>query len=259
MERVMRLAQENSGLENTYEDRCPICNDKGYIFDKLDENGCIERCDCYKQKAAQKRAQSRIEKSGLGQLLEAKTLANFDTKRPWNKEAKELAEKFLAESNGRWFFWGGAPGCGKTHLCTAITGEFIKRGVDAKYMVWLDEIPNLKINVNDKEYSDAMHEFKTLPLLYIDDLFKSKKVEKIGKDERLVIPTTSDIRIAMELINHRVNAGLQTIISCEYTIDELVGFDVALGSRIYEQAKDFCLITDDDEGHSKNYRLWGEQ
>ena len=41
-------------------------------------------------------------------------------------------------------FIGGQVGAGKTHLCTAMVGEFLKRGISAKYMLWRDDALKLK-------------------------------------------------------------------------------------------------------------------
>lgn len=72
-----------------------------------------------------------------------------------------------------------------------------------------------------------MSDLKSVPVLYIDDLFKGA--------ER---PTQGDLNIAFELLNHRYNnENLYTIISTEKLLDDLIRIDEAIGSRIAERSK----------------------
>ena len=87
--------------------------------------------------------------------------------------------------------------------------------------------------------------WKKAEVLYIDDLFKTEQ----GKN-----PTTADINVAFEILNYRYrNPQLITLISSEKTIQELVRIDEAVGSRIFEMSRDFCVNIGKDI--KKNYRL----
>ena len=77
------------------------------------------------------------------------TFDKFQTESPWQEAVKNSALKFLEDHDRKWFFIGGQVGAGKTHLCTAMVGEFLKRGISAKYMLWRDEALKLKAVVND--------------------------------------------------------------------------------------------------------------
>ena len=44
-----------------------------------------------------------------------------------------------------------------------------------------------------------------------------------------------------EIINYRYINKLPIIVSSEYSIDELLNFDEAIGSRIYEMCKDYLV------------------
>jgi DNA replication protein DnaC len=190
----------------------------------------------------------RIEKSGLKQLMETCTFDSFSTEEKWQARAKQMAQDFLQDCAGNWFYAGGQVGSGKTHICTAIVGELLRLGKSARYMLWRDDIVKLKALVTDDEaYSSKIGQFKETEVLYIDDFFKTER----GKT-----PTTADVNIAFELLNYRYNdRGLTTIISSERQIDELLDIDEAVGSRIYQRSQRYCLIIGNDK--SKNYRLRG--
>lgn len=54
--------------------------------------------------------------------------------------------------------------------------------------------------------------------------------------------TDKDINLAFELINHRyLDSTKSTIISSERTMEELMSIDEALGGRIYEKSRGYCL------------------
>ena len=79
---------------------------------------------------------------------------------------------------------------------------------------------SIKYNANTAYYSRLLTPFKTVPVLYIDDLFKTEA----GK-----LPTTADVNIAFEIINHRyINPDYITVISTEKTMDELIAIDEAV-------------------------------
>jgi DNA replication protein DnaC len=87
-------------------------------------------------------------------------------------------------------------------------------------------------------------------VLYIDDLFKPVQ-DDTGERRQ---PNPGDIRLAFELLNFRyIHRDLITIISSEWTIDELQDIDPAIGGRVYQRSKDYCLTISREE--YKNYRL----
>lgn len=150
----------------------------------------------------------------------------------------------ILRRNGRIFITGN---CGKTHICTAIAGHYIKAGKEVKYMLWCEEAKKLKALVNDKSYQDLIRIYKTVDVLYIDDFLKVKSGES---------PTPADINLAFEIINHRlIENNKITIISSEKKLDELMEYDEATMSRIYQKTGVYKLNINKDI--SKNYRLNG--
>ncbi len=222
---------------------CPDCMNRGYFTDIADGYEVSRQCRCM----AIRRAKKNIEKSGLGELLESCTFDSFKTFEPWQTDIKATAERFLDDSGGKWFLFCGQVGAGKTHLCTAIVGEMLKRGIPARYMRWKDESTKLKAMVTDGEYGGEIETWKTAKVLYIDDFLKVQS----GKS-----PTQADIVLAFEILNHRyISRDLVTIISSEHTVERMIDFDQAVGSRIYERSKGYSIAISGDA--KKNYRLYG--
>lgn len=221
---------------------CDKCRNKGYIFfEKNDEIVC-RKCECVKVRMSI----ARIERSGLKNLLDKYTFERFDSSLDYQAYIKSTALKFLENiSNARWFFIGGQIGCGKSHICTAIVGELLRGGKEARYMQWRDDVVKIKANANSDEYSKLIEPFKCVEVLYIDDMFKTEA----GK-----APTTADINIAFEIINHRyINQNYVTIISSEKTIPDMLQVDEAIASRICEYAGEYMVNINRDI--KKNYRL----
>ena len=70
------------------------------------------------------------------------------------------------------------------------------------------------------------------------------------------MPTSADIMIAFEILNYRyMNQDLITIISTEKSVDEILEIDEAIGSRLYQRSKKYCIKLPSDK--SKNYRMKG--
>ena len=239
----LKVKKFNSETGNLKHLDCPKCKNKGFIA-KLDENGlfAVDQCECYKVR----NSITKMKKSGLEDLLKEYTFDKYEAKEDWQKDIKQKALAFLDDNYKKWFYIGGQVASGKTFICTAIVDEFLKRDKQAIYMLWRDEIVQLKANVTDyNEYGGRMDELKNAEVLYIDDFFKTEK----GK-----APTPADVNIAFELLNYRYNKyDLITIISSEIMIKDLLYIDEAVGSRIYQRAKEYQVNIAPDI--KKNYRL----
>lgn len=221
---------------------CNICKNKGYIA-ALDDNGgmVMKKCKCQTIRYTLKRA----KRSGLGDIIENCTFDKFIVTESWQTEIKEKALAFCNDNNAKCFYIGGQVGCGKTHICTAISGHYIKNGLDTKYMLWCDESKHLKAISNESVCQEEISKYKSVPVLYIDDFFKVQQGEK---------PSSADIKLAFEIINSRIiDKEKITIISSEKTLDEIIDYDEATMSRIYQMTGKYKLCISKDR--NKNYRL----
>ena len=221
---------------------CNLCKNKGFIA-RLSETGSEVHtfCKCRKIRAVLRQA----ERSGLKNILSDYTFDKYETTEEWQKFIKTKAQTFCKDDIANWFFIGGQVGSGKTMICTAIAGYYIKAGYEVKYMLWNEESKRLKAIANDVSYQEQINTYKTVDVLYIDDFLKTKNGEN---------PTVADINLAFEIINHRLIEGDKiTIISSEKTLDEMLDYDEATMSRIYQKTGAYKFNIGKDK--SKNYRL----
>lgn len=196
----------------------------------------VSECEC----AVKRRNALRIKRSGLADVMSRYTFKAYKTPDKQSAAIKAAALRYVAESRGEWFVIVGRPGSGKTHICTAIVGKLIEGGKNCKYMLWRDEVRELKALVNDNSaYRERMNLLKNVDVLYIDDFLKGRAV------------SDGDLNVAFELLNARYNARKRTIISGERTIGAIMDIDEAIGSRIYERSKNgYCFETSPE-----NWRL----
>lgn len=222
---------------------CNICEDVGFIEVETKDGMRYRPCKCREMAKIQK----IWEQSGISVNDIDKSFSNFET---WNIQIRDMKDK--ATSYYRQFenikkertnsiMLCGNPGCGKTHLALALANNLLKKKqLPVVYMPYRDVITDLKHHMTDEEYyKRTLSKYQNCEVLLIDDLFKGKINE-------------TDINIMFELINYRYLNRLPMIISTEFTIEKLLSFDEAIGSRIYEMSKNYVAQI---QGSNNNYRL----
>ena len=232
----------NQKKEPTFGIDCPICLNKGYVMKKKDENGendlinsYLVECSCMKKR----KAISNAKKSGLGELLEHR-VANY---KPYNKttlEMRNLAIKYIKEKSSDWFVLLGQSGAGKTMICSAICNELLNQGKEVIYQSWNTFVSEYKHELRNADGNKMIEKLQTCEILYIDDFFKGSQTEFDVKN------------IAYDIINYRYNNNLTTIISSEYTLNELMDIDSAITERIKQRSNGYLL---EMIGKENNYRM----
>lgn len=240
-EEFLAIANWEHGNLTGYD--CPECLNRGFFWEMRDGMKYSRECRCM----AIRRSLARIERSGLKPVLDTYTFETFQCREKWQAIAKREVMRFSGNPDGKWLLLSGQPGCGKTHLCTAAAGSLLRKGMNTRYMRWVEESARLKANVNDEAaYYRLLNPLKTCKVLYIDDFFKRK-----GTTDQV---SQADIRLAFELIDHRyADRSLVTILSTERSPEELYDIDEATGSRIYERTRGYQLVIEKDR--SKNWRI----
>lgn len=220
---------------------CPICGNTGSVIWRDAHGRLVGRaCECIgirqeKRNAAKYADMSR--KSGLDHALHAFTFERYVPEEPWMARCLELAREYAGNPAG-WFYIGGVSGCGKTHLCTAICGELLRRGVPVAYLPWRDIAGKAKAAAADGErYAEIVQPLKDVRCLFLDDFFKTGR----SQDGRMH-PTPGDVNFAYDLLNTRyLDSDSLTIISTELHMSDLADIDHAVMRRIKQRAGRYCL------------------
>lgn len=217
---------------------CPKCKDTYWI---IEGNNC-KRCECYELMEAKR----LFEKSGIKD--ESYSFSNF---KEWNEKTKtmkliamEYYKNFMdiKDKRNNSIAFLGQSGCGKTHLSIALGLNIIKtKKIAVTYFSYRDNITEIKQNsMNEEFYKKQIDRLKNAKVLIIDDMLKGKTTE-------------ADVNIMFEIINHRYINHLPVILSSEYTISEIIAFDEAIGSRVFEMCTDYLIEM--DKNINNNYRF----
>lgn len=146
-----------------------------------------------------------------GQAVDEKALDSL-------REALKLSKEF-AEDPHLWLVLLGPTGCGKTHLAASIANQQIAGGKLVCFVVVPDLLDHLRSAYDPDSkipYDELFEMIRTAPLLILDDLGAHSSTP--WAEEKLY-----------QLVNHRYNHRLPTVITTNRTLDEL---DERLASRI---------------------------
>lgn len=236
----MRVDTYNHSIGSLRGYDCPKCLNKGTFAFLRDGRICTAECECM----IPRRCIIEMERSGLKHSIERLTFDQFNAIEPWQVFMKKRVIDY-ANNPKDWLLLCGAPGSGKTHLCTAVCRELLLSSHEVRYMTWREKVPAVLAANFESEKRDALlHHLKKAEILYIDDLFKNPEGTS---------PSKGEINLAFELINYRYVANLRTIISTEKSPAELFKIDEATSSRLFEMSKENLIIV--KKGIGKNYRL----
>jgi DNA replication protein DnaC len=146
------------------------------------------------------------------------------------KDVFRVCRAFAEQPHG-WLVLAGDYGCGKTHLAAAIANEQSSGPVEnAMFIVVPDLLDHLRATFGPNSptpYDRRFDEIKNTPLLILDDLGTESATP--WAREKL-----------FQLLNHRYNALLPTVITTSATPDEL---DPRLRTRMFDVNRcRFCVI-----------------
>ena len=210
----------------------------------------LRYCECH----GIRKSMIALKRSGLADSIEQYRFDNFRTDEPFQKAMYDKCKGFIAQKDSRFLYIGGQPGCGKTHICTAICGDYIKRGAQTIYTTHQMLLQELKRNAVDDEYNEVLDKYGTVPVLYIDDFFKPiYEVNRRTGERKRMPPSAADVKHTFEVINMRLVKNLITIMTSELYLDEIMDIDEALGSRI-KQKCGAAYVVDIAYKGERNYR-----
>jgi DNA replication protein DnaC len=166
----------------------------------------------------------------------------------------DACRDFALDPKG-WIVLGGAYGCGKTHLAAAIANSRLAMGEPALFMVVPDLLDHLRATFSPQSsvrYDHLFEQLRAAPLLILDDLGAQSSTP--WAQEKL-----------FQLLNHRYNAQLPTVITTNQRLDEL---EPRLRSRLQDLelvqylpilAPDFRLGTNANQSELSTLSLHREQ
>jgi DNA replication protein DnaC len=212
-------------------DVCPICHGAGYL--RLDvppghpDFGRLVPCKCKESEIERQRMEDLRRASNLG-LLTRMTFGTFvpeghglnpqlqDNLRKAYKRTLEYAQRPQG-----WLILKGNYGCGKTHLAAAIANHQVEHGQPVLFVVVPDLLDHLRATFSPDSaitFDRRFETVRTAPLLILDDLGAQSSTP--WAQEKLY-----------QVLNHRYNAQLPTVITTNYELEDL---DPRLRSRISE-------------------------
>ncbi|MFC2055981.1 ATP-binding protein [Chloroflexota bacterium] len=150
-------------------------------------------------------------------LQKSMTFDTFDKRNNLPLEQRENLDKAFnlacdfAKSPDGWLVFQGDNGCGKTHLAAAIVNYRYQNKESALFIVAPDFLDHLRSTFSPESkisYDQFFESVKNAPLLVMDDF--GKQTTTPWAQEKLY-----------QVINHRYNAWLPTVITTNCSTDEL--------------------------------------
>lgn len=241
---LQRLKSDHVASDKKESNVCPKCNGTTWIITRGEDGREYGKpCECRNKVIAT----TIMQNCGITPEDQHKGFKDFNT---FGEKAlihaKQIAMSYFQMFRGDYhtrinsLLLSGASGRGKTMLGLAVANNLMNMSIRVRYMAYRDEMTALKQNIVDEyAYNERINRLKNASVLFIDDLLKGKITE-------------SDVNILYEIVNYRYLQRLPMIISTEKTIEELINFDEAIGSRIAEMSKDYVITFD---ASVPNYRL----
>lgn len=160
------------------------------------------------------------ERKAFEELKKTSNLDNFrdlsfDTFNPRVPKTRDAYEAALQFSNdpSNWLLFIGNYGCGKTHLAAAIANDALAKRIPLYFAVVPDLLDYLRATFDpnsEASYDQRFDMIRNVPLLILDDL--GTEQAKPWAREKLY-----------QIINHRYNAKLPTVITTNNDLDSIDG------------------------------------
>ncbi len=218
-------------------DACQHCKGSGFLRMEVpvgDPNfGKLVPCECTIV-IKEKRAFEELKRSSNLDHFRELNFDTFNPRVPKTKDAYDAALNFARDPSD-WLLFIGGYGCGKTHLAAAIANESLNRRVPLYFAVVPDLLDYLRAAFDpnsESSYDERFDAIRNVPLLILDDL--GTENSKPWAREKLY-----------QIINHRYNAKLPTVITTNNDLDSIDGrirsrlLDRQLCRTILMQADDY--------------------
>lgn len=220
-----------AGASKMTRSECPVCGGLGFVRVSVpvdhSDFGKLFPCECKLAEAEERRRQHLRAVSNLDHL----SRMTFETFVPDGyglspdkaanlRSAFKQAQQYAADPKGWLIFFGGY-GSGKTHLAAAIANEVVERGQAVLFVVVPDLLDYLRATFSPNSpvgFDERFEEVRSAPLLILDDL--GTQSSTAWAQEKL-----------FQILNHRYNARLPTVITSNQSLEEI---DVRIRSRMMD-------------------------
>ncbi|MFO7772903.1 MAG: ATP-binding protein [Dehalococcoidia bacterium] len=241
---------------------CSICKGAGFVHPVLDSGKAdfsrVVPCRCSTGELRRKKTEYLEKYSNLGCLSQL----TFDNLSPQGRATRhsessrfhrdnrdeESREHFarvcqaargFADNPRGWLVFSGPGGSGKTHLACAVANHRLRLGEPVFYIGAADLLDHLRSAygpTSDTNYDELFEQVKNVPLLVLDDLTLGSATA--WAKEKLE-----------QLLNHRFNARLATVITTDMPVEKM---DERLRGQFADN--EFCQVWTIERKSALEYR-----
>lgn len=219
---------------------CDYCDNRRWV---LGADGALKACP--KCGVAQRWRMDALRAfSSRSERSTQQTFFNFKTEFHGEEDeflanCAEAAQAFAEAPDGHWLVLWGTRGNGKSHLCAAVDNHLRAAGVASLFITLSDLLAALKDSLDtqatteQETYSGRLRQFKTAPVLILDDL---------GAETNSAFSQS----VLFDVIDYRYRNRLPTMIVTNVPLN---AFDPRVASRLQDTA--FCVVI---ENAAPDYR-----
>lgn len=210
---------------------CPVCSGMGFVVPDVPlghpEYGRATPCEC-RRRDIKVRQMAGLRAASQLELLEDQTLESFipegigltEAKRRNLRMAYERCVEFAMDPSG-WILLRGGYGCGKTHLAVAIANNRIAQNRPAIFITVPDLLDFLRSSFAPNSqvgFDERFEQIRSAPLLILDD-FGTESGTPWAREK------------LFQILNHRYNGRLPTVITTNYELEEI---ELRMRSRLVD-------------------------
>lgn len=210
-----------TGRPDDSDDRCGLCQGRGWVSRYVPvgdpDFGKLYPCQCQEPRIESERYDRLLKYSNLGRLtrfrfenLERHGLSGSEASKTQFLKAWEAARSYADAPRG-WLTFVGPNGSGKTHLAVAIANHCIENDQVVFFSHAPDLLDHLRSSfgpTSEISYSDLFEQVRDVPILILDGLGSQSATP--WAEEKL-----------RQILNHRYNAELPTVLTTAVPIHEL--------------------------------------
>ena len=228
---LKKSTRGSSNTEPPTDGVCPICQGAGYLRRDVPlghpDFGRAIPCGCKVRELEERRLRDLRQTSNLGLLARMTFDAFVAEGHGLNPHVQDNLRKAYAKALAYaqrpegWLVLKGSYGCGKTHLAAAIANYQVEQGRPVVFIVVPDLLDHLRAAYAPNSavsFDQRFESVRTVPLLILDDLGAQSSTP--WAQEKLY-----------QILNHRYNAQLPTVITTNHELEDL---DPRIRSRIAE-------------------------